>query len=573
MVCRSRFVEIRMLPTTHAPFALLICLLLACPMPLAQAAGPLAPNAGSILQQLQPALPAGAADSDAHLTVQEKPVAAVPPSIAFRVTSIQITGNTSIATDPLHALVKDAEGQDLTLAAVTEVVARITEHYRRQGFPLARAIVPSQTMVAGVLQVQVIEARYDAVVLVNQTAVGDALLRSALVELQRGQVIQQAPLDQALLSLSDIPGVVVNATMKPGSQLGATDVEVTATASGKGLSGNSVIDNYGNAYVGHTRVSQSLRVIDPFNRQTGAALDLQGLSAGPGLSYGRVAYETVLSGAVTRVGGAYSALRYVVGGPLAASGSLGDAQVGQLWARRSLLRSDTANLYAQVQYDNTQLRDHVGIAIDNNRHTDKITTSLSGDLQDGLWLGAVNYWSLSLTNGVVSADNAATSADASHPQGRFSKLSGNLSRLQKLNPSDSLYAALTLQWASHNLDPSEKMAVGGASSVRAVNASALSGDAGALLNLEYRHSLGAAWGGLWQLTAFVDSATVQLNKTPLGSHDNRVQVNGTGIGLAWSGPQQFFVKAQLAKSLGTLPASLVGMTGSVRGWVEIAHAF
>jgi hemolysin activation/secretion protein len=560
--------------TTRSAVVLLACLLFACALRNAQAAGPSVPSAGFMLQQMQPALPAGAAASDVHLTAPEQPDTPVPSGIAFRVTAIEITGNTRIATDQLHALVQDAEGQDLTLAALTEVVARITALYHRQGFPLARAIVPGQTMVAGVLQIQVIEARYDAVVLDNQTTLNDALLRSAFKPLQSGQVIQQATLDRALLWLSDIPGVVVNATMKPGSHAGATDLEVTTTAPSTGVTGNSVIDNYGNAYVGRSRVSQSLRVTDPFKQRSGAALDLNGLSSGSGLTYGRVAYETVLSGAATRVGGAYSALQYTLGGPVAASGSQGDAQVGQLWLRRSLLRSYTANLSVQLQYDKTQLRDHSGIDIDNNRHTDKITASLSGDVQDGLWLGGVNNWNLSLANGVVSFDNAAAQlANAGQSEGRFSKVNSSFSRLQKLNQADSLYAALTLQWASRNLDSSEKMALGGASSVRAADASALSGDMGALLNLEYRHSLGTAWGGFWQLTGFMDSAAVRLNQTALGTHENRAQMSGAGIGLVWSGPQQFFVKAQLARVLGTPSASLAGVTGSVRGWLEIAHAF
>ncbi len=563
-----------MLLTTRGPVVQLTCLLIACALRTAQAAGPSVPNAGSMLQQMQPNLPAGAAPSDAHLTVPEKTDTPVPSSIAFRVTTIEITGNTHIATDQLHALVQDAEGQDLTLATLTEVVARITAHYQRQGFPLARAVVPSQTMVAGVLRVQVIEARYDAIVLDNQTPLNDALLRSALRPLQSGQVIQQAPLDQVLLLLSDIPGVVVNATMKPGSQLGATDLEVTTTAIRSGVSGNSVIDNYGNDYVGRPRVSQSLRVINPFNRQWGAALDINGLSAGSGLNYGRVAYEKVLIGAVTRVGGAYSALLYTLGGPLAASGSHGDAKVAQVWARRSLLRGYTANLSTQLQYDNTQLRDHSGVDIDNNRQTNKITASLSGDVQDRLWLEAVNYWNVSATNGFLSFDNAAAQlANASRTEGRFSKVNGSFSRLQKLNPADSLYAALTLQWASRNLDPSEKMALGGASSVRAADASALSGDMGAMLNLEYRRSLGAAWGGFLQLTGFMDRATVRLNQTALGTHENRAQISGAGVGLSWSGPQHFFVKAQLAKLLSTPSASLAGVTSSTRAWLEITHAF
>jgi hypothetical protein len=50
-------------------------------------------------------------------------------------------------------------------------------------------------------------------------------------------------------------------------------------------------------------------------------------------------------------------------------------------------------------------------------------------------------------------------------------------------------------------------------------------------------------------------------------------MSGAGVGLTWSGPQQFFVKAQLAKVLGTPSASLASVTGSVRGWLEIARAF
>lgn len=67
--------------------------------------------------------------------------------------------------------------------------------------------------------------------------------------------------------------------------------------------------------------------------------------------------------------------------------------------------------------------------------------------------------------------------------------------------------------------------------------------------------------------------TLNWNQTAVGSNENRAQMSGAGIGLAWSGTQQFFVKAQLAKVLGTPSASLASVTGSVRGWLEIAHAF
>ncbi len=555
--------------------ALLAFLLCACSLRAALAAGLVAPNAGAMLQQLQPAGATGAASAGPRLTVQEKPDTPVPPGMAFRVTRIVITGNTRVATQELHALVQDAEGQDLTLAALSAVVGRITAHYQRKGFALARALVPGQTITDGVLQVQVLEARYDAVLLDNRTPLGDALLRSALAGIQTGDVIEQAPLDEALLSLADIPGVVVSATMQPGSGPGLTDVVVRTTAPGAQVSGTTVIDNHGSEVVGRTRATQSLRLLDPFNQQTGAVLELSGLTSGAGLNYARIAYEAVLNGAARRAGGAYSSLQYTVGGPLAASGARGEAQAGQLWLRHSLLRSYAANLYAQVQYDNTQLRDHPGMETDSNRDTDKLTASLVGDFQDAGGLGAVNHWNLSLSSGTLSYHNAATRLDpADRAEGSFTKLNGAVSRLQQLTPADSVYAALALQWANRNLDASEKLALGGAGTVRALSASALSGDMGVLLNLEYRHTLGAQWGGgNWQGTVFLDCASVQLNQTPVGRSENFVQVRGAGVGLVGSGWHHVSVKAQLATRVGAQPAALAGEADGPRAWVEVAHSW
>src|SRR4051812_13826527 len=71
------------------------------------------PNAGSILQQVQPATPARPAPSSTGLTLQRPADNLLPSSAPFEVKAIQITGNTSIDSATLRALVADAEGQSL----------------------------------------------------------------------------------------------------------------------------------------------------------------------------------------------------------------------------------------------------------------------------------------------------------------------------------------------------------------------------------------------------------------------------------------------------------------------------
>jgi hemolysin activation/secretion protein len=338
--------------------------------------------------------------------------------------------------------------------------------------------------------------------------------------------------------------------------------------------GNVALDNNGNRYTGRARLGGTVNVIDPLHH--GDILSVSGLSSGSGMNYGRLAYDTLVSGQGTRIGGSYSALHYRLGGPLSSLDAHGTAQVESLWAKQPLVRSRDVNLYGQIQYDQLQLRDHVDAsAIDTDRHLGNWTLSVAGDARDGLLSGAVSTWSVGLTAGRVGFDNAqAQLADAASAstQGRFTKWNLNLARLQSLSPRDGVYLSFSGQWANANLDASQKMTVGGPYSVRAYDVGAMSGDIGYLGTLELRHDLGAASGGQWQAVAFADSAHVTVNKNTWAAGPNSATLSGAGVGLNWAGPNQWSAKAYLAARIGSVPV-LVGSTASVRAWVELSRAF
>jgi hemolysin activation/secretion protein len=110
-------------------------LLLAIASPLALAAPPpttqpTVPDAGTILQQVQPVFPPPTPSSGTGLTIEQERGANLPPTAPFLVRSIQIVGNARFDTATLHTLVADAEGQSLTLAQLHERVARISRYYR-----------------------------------------------------------------------------------------------------------------------------------------------------------------------------------------------------------------------------------------------------------------------------------------------------------------------------------------------------------------------------------------------------------------------------------------------------------
>ncbi|MBC7598491.1 MAG: ShlB/FhaC/HecB family hemolysin secretion/activation protein [Polaromonas sp.] len=536
----------------------------------AQTAQPVAPGAGVILQQIQPVTPPAPSSTGTGLTIERGDGAKLPLGAPFLVKTLQISGNTLIDTPTLHALLADAEGKNLTLSQLGELASRITGYYQSRGYPLARAIIPAQTIASGIVRIEIIEARFGQTSLNNRSQVNNSLLQATLSPLQSGQVISQTGLDRTLLLLSDIPGVLVGATLKPGQTVGTSDLLVDTTP-GPAVTGNLVLDNYGNRFTGRARIGSTVNVINPL--QHGDVLSVTGLSSGSGMNYGRITYESLLNGQGTRVGGSYAALRYELGEPLASLNAHGTARVGSLWAKHPLVRSRDANLYGQIQYDGKQLRDRVDTSgIRTDRHLDNWTLSLSGD---ALLLGGINSWNLGWTSGRVGFDNSAAQlADAAtaKTQGGFSKWNANFARLQSLSPKNALYLAFSGQWASTNLDSAEKMSVGGPSTVRAYDVGALSGDTGYLATAEFRHDLDSAWNGRWQAVAFVDTARVTINKNVWVPGTNSAALSGAGVGLNWEGPNQWRAKAYIATRLGSTP-TLVASSASTRTWVELSKRF
>ncbi|HEY5581997.1 MAG TPA: ShlB/FhaC/HecB family hemolysin secretion/activation protein [Rhodoferax sp.] len=554
---------------------LLAALLLTLPALAVQAATPVVPSAGMILQEVQPVKPLLPSSVGTGLTIQQEDGAKLPPSAPFMVKVFRISGNTLFDTATLQALIADGQGQSLSLVQISALAERITDYYHSHDYPLARAIIPAQVIQGGVVNIEIIEAHYGKINLNNTSLVIDSLLAATLAPLQSGHSIGQAEMDHALLLLSDVPGVVVAAVLKPGEAVGSADLLVNTTP-GPTSSGNVVLDGYGNRYTGRERIGGTVTFINPLHH--GDTFTANGLSSGSGMNYGRFAYESLLNGMGTRMGGAYSALHYILGESAAALDAHGTAQVESLWAKHTLVRSRDINTYGQIQYDGLKLRDHIDATTPprrTDRHLDNWTASLTGDDRDTVLAGGVSAWNLSWTVGRVTFDDAQAQSDdaaAAKTEGRFSKWNASLARLQGLSDKNTLYLAFSGQWANNNLDSSQKTTAGGPYTVRAYDMGAVSGDSGYLLTIEFRRDLGMTWGGQWQAVAFVDSAGVKVNQTPWATGPNEATLNGIGFGLNWAGPDQWTARVYLATPVGSSPA-LVGLTNATRTWVEVSKRF
>lgn len=530
------------------------------------------PDSGQLLQQVpQPStLPPS---SNLGLTIEQQKPGLADNTTTFPVRTIEITGNTELPTEMLHALVASSEGKNLTLNDVNELADRISDAYHKKGFPLATAYVPAQTIKDGVVRIDVAEARYGAVTLNNQSSVSERILNATLAALQSGQPITDFTLERTLLLLSDIPGAIASSTLKPGQEVGTSDLLVDIAAQPR-YTGEVGMDNATNKYTGALRGDANFNVNGLFHQ--GDLLDLNALTSGHGMNYGRIGYQYLLNGQGTTLGASISGLDYHLGDDLSDLGAHGTATVMSAVLSHPLIRNTMGNLYGQIEFDHRKLNDYIDvIGLENDRHTNSGTASLAGDEIDST--GVVNM-RVAVTYGILSANNPQTDYIdnlGAQTAGHYAKFALSLSRLQQITQADAFYFGFSGQTASKNLDTSEQFYLGGPDSVRGYDVGILSGSQGYLATVELRHDMTfQKLPGLWEFAGFVDSGWVQQFKDTFVPGPNTGQLNSAGARLQWNGPYSLMINVSVAVPFGRTPELLAANANtSAHFWFLLRKGF
>ena len=532
------------------------------------------PGAGSQLRQLPTAPPAQPAQPQIRIEDGTAPATAAADAPTVQVDQLQVTGASAYTATELVAIAEFTPGNRLTLAQLQAMAARITSHYRDNGYFVARAWLPAQDVTSHTVTIAVSEGILGQVTLRNQSNLADDVAHSRLAGLEGGDALTIAPIEQRLLLLSDIPGVVVKSTMVPGQVPGSSDL-VVDIAPGRRITGSVDADNAGNPYTGEYRVGATVHLNNPLGRGDLASLRL--LTSGSGLKYGRGAYQMLFGRATAGI--AYSRLEYELGEQYEDLDAHGTADIASVFGSIPLIRSRDTNLYAGLVYEHRRFEDRIDLFDAVTEKSARVATaSLYGNHYDGFGGGGANAFYLGLSAGDLDIETpSARVADAAtaRAHGGYTRLAFNVSRLQYLTDLWSLYGALGGQVASGNLDASEKLVLGGMDGVRAYPQGEGFGDEGLLANVEVRRLLPGLSGhvpGQVHLLGFVDGGRITVDKDPWFAGDNTRSLSGAGIGATWDDPGNFAVRSYYARKLGSEDA-ISAPDRSGRFWIQAIKYF
>ncbi len=510
------------------------------------------PDAGSLLQQLErkpsalpKALPGKPAETPALQTLVGQTVT---------VTAFRFAGNSLLSSEQLSAVVADYLHRPIDFKQLQAASAAVAEHYRAAGW-VVRTYLPRQDIVDGVVTIEIVEAVFGGVQLEGApaTRVSQAQIERTIKAVQAvGAPLSADAIDRALLLADDLPGVAVSGSLREGSEPARTELLLKMTDEPL-IVGEVNIDNHGSRSTGVNRLSANLNFNSPLG--LGELLSVN-LIHTEGSNYLRLGGTLPVDAHGWRLGANASSMNYrLLGADFAALDSNGSSSTAALEASYPLIRSRLSNLYFSASLEHKAF-DNQANGSTATRYTAKtLSLGLSGNHFDRLAGGGASGASLTLTSGQLDlsgSPNQAADAASTQTDGSYSKLRYSASRQQIITEDLSLFAAVSGQRASKNLDSSEKFYLGGANGVRAYPSSEAGGAAADLVNLELRWRLSA---GL-NLSGFYDygRVTVNVNNSFTGAPAlNDYSVKGAGLALAWQGNSGLTLKATWAKRIGENP--------------------
>jgi hemolysin activation/secretion protein len=536
------------------------------------------PDAGSVLRQLEQERPNPLPPKSAPLLMPPAPMQSLPGS-AITIREFRFAGNTLLASEKLAPAVAKYLGHPIGFAELQDAAVAVANTYRDAGW-VVRAYLPKQEITDGTVTIQIIEATLGAVRVEGEARrVSPARVQKIIAAAQpMGAPLNVRKLDRGLLLINDLPGVLATGRLGAGASHAESDL-VVALEDGPAVTGSFTIDDAGARFTGAERLIAAASLNGPFrigDRADGLVLHSQGSD------YQRLGYSLPVGSRGIRAGVNVSHLSYgIVTSDFAALDAHGTSDAVGIEASYPLLRSRLKNLYLGLNADDKRF-DNSSAGLTTTKYSAQTATlGLYANSFDNLLGGGATNASIALVQGRVDLDgspNEAIDALTTRTAGSFHKLRFSASRLQGITERFSLYASVSGQSASKNLDSSEKLYLGGSSGVRAYPQDEAGGAEGLLMTLEARTRLPRNFN----LTGFVDAGRVRVNKfndIPGALTRNSIDLKGAGISAGWTASFGLTLQATVSHRIGSNPNPTAtgddqdGSLEKIRFWLQASMPF
>lgn len=485
----------------------------------------------------------------------ERPPAA--PPVEFTIQNFRLEApDLYLDKGELTKILQDGMGEKQTMAQLNVTLSNLTRYCRQHGYPAAAAYVPAQESKDGMILIKVIPGRYGEIKIDNRSRLKERVAKGFVNSLKPGDIIRTGRLETTLYSISDVSGTKAVGVLSPGKDFGTSDLTVRIER-GKGSNTILYVENYGSEDTGRYRYGLQHNIYDVSGN--GDKISVGGLLSNRHMHNYYANYETIVGRGGATLGFGYSRMDYEAG--IGSNHIEGIAETASLFGHRSLYHLTNSGLTFRYGYDYRKLSDDWAMVNQKARkHSHSGYLALEGfERRKG---SLVNYQG-KITTGTLGLDSewAQFISRDSGTKGHYTKGEVSITAVERLGNCADVLLKANGQIASHNLDGSERMYLGGANGVRAYPQGEGSGDEGIMGTVEIRFY--TPLPGLVFSTYF-DAGHIRYRNdgmtyrkiTPSGDNgipSSGLTLKGYGVALAYTKPNDWFARLDYARRIGDDP--------------------
>ena len=497
----------------------------------------------------------------------EPPPETLPPDTTtpFGVTDIQVIGSTLFDDATLNEIVDPYENREVTLGDLQEAADAITQLYLNDGFITSRAVIGSQRIVDGVVQIQVIEGELEEI----QVEGTDTLQRYVRNRVAMGgtRPLNQASLeDQLRLLRADPLFEDVEASLRAGSGVGQSRLIVRVTEANT-ISGSIFSDNYSPPAVGDVRFGARLE----FRNLLGLGGTLFS-SASVTNTEGSNVYELGYQVPINPMNGTLL-FRFAPNDfritdpeqPAFSLGTEGSTDIYEVSIRQPLVRTPRDEFALSLGYRHRNGSTLIGGIITNDSRIDVFSFG-----QDYVHRDVNGAWAL---QSQFRVGEERSDLDGGGDEDFFSWL-GQVQRVQRLGTDHLLIMQGSLQLSPDTLPGSEQFFVGGGLSVRGYDQNQRFGDNGLRFSIEDQITVVRDEAGLafFQVSPFLEGGYIWNNDDSTSVTDNNF-ILGTGVGFLFNPTEKLSARVDLAYPLIDIEELSTDEPSGLRFYFSVAYRF
>lgn len=480
--------------------------------------------------------------------------------------------NTVIPSEELDTLTEKYENKDMSLAELQFVTDTITQHYRAKGYFVARAFLPPQDVLDGVVTIQISEGNLGAFNKKNASLIKDSVVQNILDGVPDG-ALNSKPLERTLMVINNLPGATVtNTEIAAGKELGTADLSINVDKTSR-MNGFLIADNYGSSYTGRRRMMAGVDINSPLG--IGDKLSLSGLiTEGQYLKNYRVAYGSLLhpSGLIGEISAARTS--YHLTSDFKNLDAVGTAQSYDAKLSYPFVFTRDLIITGTAGVTHKDLRDDIQ---STNTKVPKSINSISPGVEfdfdhDVLGIQGRSTAGINMTFGhldIKDADSAQLDEAGADTQGNFAKSNFYAAHQMQFNPQWSLSMSARGQHAfGKNLDGSEDMSISGLNGVKVYPADEFSAENAYLGSTELLYLVPTTLPVSLRIGPFADIGYARV-ENKIGDNSSRTLSN-VGI-AAYMGYENVFLNAHLATA--TTDEAESDNVSDTRGFMQMGVRF